>query len=620
GRDGCVAAGDVASSVAAVCQEVSDPARLRALTELGLSAEPDAQMEEFAHWVRESLDVPVALVSLVREDAQVFPGMVGLAGSWAQQRSTPLTHSFCQHVVRTARPLIITDAREDPLVGDNLAVPDLGVIAYAGMPLTDQAGRVLGSLCAIDVVPRAWTAAELRTLERIAQACAVDLRLRLSRFDQGVESLRRDAAELVHERVYERSQSLLLAAQQFSDTATLEDVVGRIQGLLSSSLRPTLVSTLLVEGAGRVRRMDGLDAAGTLSTFSVAARVPAATAIREGRLVHHPDRTSFDAANSGEAADLVRRLGLHTCVAVPLPGPSGPIGAIALGWSNPAAVDAAGLLTLASIAGYAGQAFARAGVLRHRVNVAHELQNAMLTTLPTIPGLELAARYAPADSREHVGGDWYDAAPLPNTEHSGARAVAVSVGDIIGHTLDAAAAMGQTRSMLRQAAWDHPGGPPTAILKAFEAANAGLGLRAAGTALVAHLHDHADGTWSMKWTNAGHPPPILLAPDGTAELLTEHDALFGFPATAHLPRVDHGRDLPTGATLFLYTDGLIEHRDDHDIDAGIDTLVQLLRRLHDQPTQDIVDTAVDTLAPDAPDDVVAFAIRISRSPQTSPNT
>jgi serine phosphatase RsbU (regulator of sigma subunit) len=112
----------------------------------------------------------------------------------------------------------------------------------------------------------------------------------------------------------------------------------------------------------------------------------------------------------------------------------------------------------------------------------------------------------------------------------------------------------------------------------------------------------------MTWTNAGHPPPILLLPDGRPELLLDHDALFGFSLTASMTRRDHRRDLPSGSTLFLYTDGLVERRGS-DIDAGTDALVRLLCRVHDYPVHELVNVAVDTLAADAPDDVVAFAIR-----------
>ena len=135
--------------------------------------------------------------------------------------------------------------------------------------------------------------------------------------------------------------------------------------------------------------------------------------------------------------------------------------------------------------------------------------------------------------------------------------------------------MGQVRSMLRQAAWDHPGEPASHTLRAFELAAEGIGLTAMGTALLAHLSCGTDGRWAMTWTNAGHPPPILIAPDGEATLLEGHDILFGFPGLATSPRRDHHHDLAPGSTLFLYTDGLVERRGS-DLDEGTDRLLRLL--------------------------------------------
>jgi len=163
---------------------------------------------------------------------------------------------------------------------------------------------------------------------------------------------------------------------------------------------------------------------------------------------------------------------------------------------------------------------------------------------------------------------------------------------------------GRTRLLLHCFA----GCEASAILRAFESANRGLRIGAAGTAVVARLTESEHRDWTMTWTNAGHPAPILLLPDGRLELLLDHDALFGFSLTASTTRRDHRRDLPPGSTLFLYTDGLIERRGS-DIDAGTEALARLLRRIHDRPVHELVNVAVDTLAADAPDDVVAFAIR-----------
>ena len=103
------------------------------------------------------LHAPVALVSLVDRDRQFFKSCLGLPEPWASERGSPLSHSFCQHAVASREPLLVTDAREHPVLRDNLAIRDMGVIAYAGIPLIDADGYALGTLCVIDSQPRHWT-------------------------------------------------------------------------------------------------------------------------------------------------------------------------------------------------------------------------------------------------------------------------------------------------------------------------------------------------------------------------------------------------------------------------------------------------------------------------------
>ena len=394
----------------------------------------------------------------------------------------------------------------------------------------------------------------------------------------------------------------------------MEDVRTRVSELVKTELRPSYVGLTLLDDDGRLHRMRdartprGVEDTGPWQTYDLLAAVPTATAVRQRRIVAYADRPGFDADHPEAARRLIRDLDLHAIVAVPLMHVGGPLGALALGWDTPRRLDPAELLTVTTLAGYAAQALDRARRLQQRDSAAHQLQQAMLTTLPAVPGLTMYARYQPADSREYVGGDWYDAVPMADPDRPDGGVLAVSVGDVIGHALDAATVMGQVRSMLRQAAWDHPGEPPSHTLRAFELAADGIGLRAMGTALLAHLHRGADHRWAVTWTNAGHPPPILLRPDGSATLLDGHDILFGIPRLAASPRRDHHHDLDPGSTLFLYTDGLVERRGS-DLDEGTDRLRQLLTGNRDLPPPELADPAVDTLAPDAPDDVVAFAVR-----------
>ena len=158
---------------------LADPARLAALHALALLDTPaEEAFDRLTRLAARTIRVPVALVSLVDEDRQFFKSCVGLAAPWGTTRQTPLSHSFCQHVVNSGMPLIIEDARENPLVCDNLAIADLGVIAYAGMPLITTAGEVLGSFCVIDTEPRAWNAEELDLLRDFAAAATTEIALR----------------------------------------------------------------------------------------------------------------------------------------------------------------------------------------------------------------------------------------------------------------------------------------------------------------------------------------------------------------------------------------------------------------------------------------------------------
>jgi GAF domain-containing protein len=95
--------------------------------------------------------------------------MCGITGQAAEERGTPIEDSVCQHPVATGRPLIVPDARENELLRDNAAVRERGVVAYAGIPLVDPSGAVIGVLCAIDDKPRVWSDEDVATLRRLAR-------------------------------------------------------------------------------------------------------------------------------------------------------------------------------------------------------------------------------------------------------------------------------------------------------------------------------------------------------------------------------------------------------------------------------------------------------------------
>ena len=158
---------------------LSDEGRLEALKRTRLlDTPPEEAFDRLTRLVCRTLGAPVALVSLVEVDRQFFKSVVGLPQPWSVLRETSLLHSFCQHVVATAAPLLVQDARGHPLVADNLAVPDLGVLAYLGMPLATPDGHVLGSLCAIDTAPRSWTPGDAAALRDLADVTMGEVTLR----------------------------------------------------------------------------------------------------------------------------------------------------------------------------------------------------------------------------------------------------------------------------------------------------------------------------------------------------------------------------------------------------------------------------------------------------------
>jgi serine phosphatase RsbU (regulator of sigma subunit) len=155
---------------------------------------------------------------------------------------------------------------------------------------------------------------------------------------------------------------------------------------------------------------------------------------------------------------------------------------------------------------------------------------------------------------------------------------------------------------------------PATVVQELEDALAGLPLPAHGTLPHCHLLPHdRSGRWTLCYTNAGHPPPILIQPDGATTVLGEHDMMFGFPGLRRNPRVDHVVPIEPGTTVFLYTDGLIERRGT-DLDDGIAALRAMLGTLYAHAPRQIVDIAVSTLlGPRHDDDVVALAITIPLS-------
>jgi PAS domain S-box-containing protein len=166
-------------------RRIADVDRLAAVESTGLLVVPHAPgLDRLTRLASQLLGVPTSLVSLVTDDRQVFASQVGLPPPWAAAGQTPLSHSFCQYVVHDDAPLIVSDARTDERLRGNRAIDEIGVIAYAGMPIRMD-GHTLGAFCAIDAVPHTWTAGDLALLEDLAAAVSSEVALIKSAGDAG---------------------------------------------------------------------------------------------------------------------------------------------------------------------------------------------------------------------------------------------------------------------------------------------------------------------------------------------------------------------------------------------------------------------------------------------------
>jgi GAF domain-containing protein len=589
---------------------LADPARLRSLQRVCVDAEPDEAFDRFARLVKSLLQVPIALVSLVTDERQFFPGQAGLPEPLSSKRETPLSHSFCRHTVIDGVPKIYPDARIYAQVRDNLAIPDMGVVAYAGFPLRDSDGRVLGSLCAIDTVPRPWTKAEMAILGDLAEACSSELRLRIAR-DLA------DEARLQAEAAHDQLGMLAELTQTLAATLDVEEALGHLAQAVTPRLADWCVISL-VDVSGSIRHVGAAHHDPARSADVARFNELMITQLQPNSLLLQVYRTGTPIRSAGpteadirertsnqEIIDITLRLGYGSHLTAPITAPVSQrvLGTISLvNGHGRAAFTEADERTAVDIGRRAGLAIDNSRMYGQQRHVAEVLQQSMLTSLPEIDDVELHARYLPAQDGAAVGGDWYDAFVQPD------GSVMLAVGDVAGHDIEAAATMGQLRNLVRGDAFgrDDEAGQ---LLSQVDRAVQGLRINTAATAVLARVR-RDDDSYLVCFSNAGHPPPVLLLPDGTVEVWwTPVEPLLGLVMRA--PRSTHERRVPAGATLLFYTDGLVEDPREL-IDVGIDRLRSTLEGAADVPAEELC-TRLLAGATRRGDDIALLLIRFSIS-------
>jgi serine phosphatase RsbU (regulator of sigma subunit) len=400
---------------------------------------------------------------------------------------------------------------------------------------------------------------------------------------------------------------------QLTTTLEAEETLDRLTGLLVPHVADWVVVDLLTEtdevwrtavvhydGERPVRRED---LEGPMPPVPEESPMPLSRALRGVASTLMGPETYQGPPDAGIAVvqrELFDATGMHSAAVSPIRGVREVLGALTLGRSERAAAfDDLSLLD--DIARRAGLALDNVRLYQGQRQVAETMQRHLLPHLPRVPRMEMTVRYVPATNASQVGGDWYDAFTLSD------GATALAIGDMVGHDLDAAAAMAQVRNMLRAYAWSYRE-PPSVIVDRLDQAVEHIAEASMATLILARLEGDGEAGWQLQWTNAGHPPPLLVTHDGQSNYLDgDPDPLIG--TGVRQTRSDAYYTLPPRSTLLFYTDGLIESPA-RSIEDGLRKLRSHAAALAHRPLDGFCDLLLRRVRPsDNEDDVAMLALR-----------
>ncbi|PWI44474.1 DNA-binding protein [Streptomyces sp. ICBB 8177] len=418
----------------------------------------------------------------------------------------------------------------------------------------------------------------------------------------------------------ERLALLAETTTLLSTTLDVEEALSSLVRLVVPRLADWAVIDLITKG-DEVRRFavahceDGEvvyrdDLQGPMPPVPEASPMPLSRALRGAAASLTGPETYNGPPDAGIAVEqrrLFEATGMHSAAIAPILSHRRTLGALTLGRSDqPERFTPGDLALLEDITRRAGLALDNALLYERQRRVAETMQRYLLPRLPRVKGLRLAARYLPAPDASQVGGDWYDAFTLTD------GTTALAVGDVVGHDLEAAAGMAQLRNMLRAYAWMREQ-TPSEVVDWLDHATGPIAQVSMATLIFARLATAREGQYELTWTNAGHPPPLLISYDGVTSYLTGgHGVLLG--TGSQQPRPEASVTLRRGDTLVLYTDGLVE-APDRSIDEGLEILRRHAASLAHRPLESFIDLLLERTRPTRnEDDVAVLAIRVPAEP------
>lgn len=411
----------------------------------------------------------------------------------------------------------------------------------------------------------------------------------------------RAAAEAAEERL----RLLADASSTLSSAVDVADAHRRLAALLV----PRLADSATVLGTTTGGRTDvlaaedgGGDRAVDPARLKAALAAPGATSVVDAVLGPDGERLVRDLRADQEVLGAVVSPTTRSVLVVPLPGRSSTAEVLVLGRGPERDQFTVTDLELARDLGQ------RAGLLVENTRLyelqranSEVLQRSLLPELPAIKSVLSAASYHAGAVGSQVGGDFYDLAELSD------GTVALCIGDVVGHDMWAAAAMGQLRGLLRACVRDDDASPAR-VLERIERLLRDLQITTMATILQAFMTRTADG-WDVSWSSGGHPALVVRRPDGRTHLLgdiyRDSDPMLGLDTST---RREHHATLPVGSLVVGYTDGLVERRREP-LDRGLERLIERVETGPDQPAL-LVEHLIDglTRGSDHDDDVVVLAV------------
>jgi PAS domain S-box-containing protein len=432
---------------------------------------------------------------------------------------------------------------------------------------------------------------------------------------------RRDAEDAAR-RATARAALLARVSAELSGQVDMLSALGRLAELVVPVLTDGCIVTV-VDREGRARDVGSwhrdpalrglMERYAEVRMDTLPGTSPVARALTAGTPVTESVDTVLGLMEDGPARELLAALAPTTAVVLPLTAEARTVGVLTLYQDAGRVMSDEDMDTAWQVAAEAGRAIARVHRHNQQAQLAEALQRSLLTDPPALAGADIVVRYVPAAEADQVGGDWYDAF----LQRDGSLVVAI--GDVVGHDTVAAAAMGQLRGLLRGIA-HYSGAGPAEVLRGLDEAIAQMHDETLATAAVARFECDGRGGQILRWANAGHLPPMMLAADGTVTVLGAPmgDLLLGVDATAG--RTESVVRVPPGATVLLHTDGLVERRDSS-LDEGMAALARHLGELTGSPLDALCDGLLKRMLRGIPqDDVALVAVRLDDHPKAAGTT